>query len=65
MTCLSLALRVHLNDLLIWARARGLIATAALRGQRTSTVARAWSACPANWCDRPACPSCWSRGWTA
>ncbi|GII01735.1 hypothetical protein [Planobispora takensis] len=65
MTTLTLALRVHLGDLLIWARARRLIARAAMHGQHTDAVARAWSACPANWCDRPYCPACWKRGWTA
>lgn len=59
---LSLSVRVLLAEVAAWARARLIIARAALAGRTADAVARSWAASPANWCERPGCPTCWSRG---
>lgn len=59
---LSLSVRVLLAEVAVWVRARLIVACAALAGRTVDTVARSWAASPANWCERPGCPTCWSRG---
>lgn len=63
MTSLNLTVRVRLAEVATWARARQIITAAALAGRTADAAARSWAASPANWCDRPGCPVCWSRGW--
>ncbi|GII03096.1 hypothetical protein Pta02_51040 [Planobispora takensis] len=58
MTSLSLAVRVHLADALVWAHARHLIAAAAVAGHRLNAVTARWAQSPANRCIRPGCPRC-------
>lgn len=62
MTSLRLTARVCLAEVATWARARQIITAAALSGRSADTAARAWAECPANWCDRPGCPTCWNEG---
>lgn len=62
MKSLSLTARVLLAEVAVWARARQIITASALAGRTANAAARAWAASPANWCDRPGCPTCWSRG---
>ncbi|GAA2279270.1 hypothetical protein GCM10010149_23740 [Nonomuraea roseoviolacea subsp. roseoviolacea] len=62
MTSLSLSARVLLAEVATWARARQIIIVAAVAGRTADSATRAWAEFPANWCDRPGCPKCWSRG---
>ncbi|GII05468.1 hypothetical protein [Planobispora takensis] len=58
MTSLTLTVRVHLADVLVWARTRRLIATATWSGLSFDTVAAVWALCPANRCVHPGCSRC-------